>query len=54
LGCEKPRPLAKSSITTTSVVMDSLLVLMKATRFQHFGKGGLGLGWRNGFMLRII
>jgi hypothetical protein len=34
--------------------MDSLLVLMQATRFQHFGKGGPGPGWRNGFMLRII
>jgi hypothetical protein len=44
----------KSSITTTSVVMDSLLALMQATRFQYFGKGGPGPRWRNGFMLRII
>jgi hypothetical protein len=44
----------KNSITTTSVVMDLLLVLAQATRFQHFGKDGLEPGWRNGFMSSMI
>jgi hypothetical protein len=48
------RLLAKNSITTTSIVMDLLLVLTQATRFQHFGNDGLGPGWRNGFMSRMI
>jgi hypothetical protein len=50
----KTKATGKSSITTTLAVMDSLLTLMQATQFQHFGKGGLGPGWRNGFMLRMI
>jgi hypothetical protein len=44
----------KNSVTTTLVVMDLLLVPMRATRFQHFGKDGLGPGWRNDFMSRMI
>jgi hypothetical protein len=44
------RPWVKNSTTTTSVVMDLSLAPMQATRCRHFGKGGPGLGWKNGFM----
>jgi hypothetical protein len=48
------RILAKSSTTTTSVVMDLLLALMQATRCQHSRKDGPRHGWRSGFMLKMI
>jgi hypothetical protein len=38
------RLLGKNSITTTSVVIDSLPIPMQATLFQHFGKDGMGPG----------
>jgi hypothetical protein len=46
----RQRPWVKNSTTTTSVVMDLSLAPMQATRCRHFGKGGPGLGWKNGFM----
>jgi hypothetical protein len=52
--CTRQRRPAKNSITTTSVVTDSLLTLMQATRCQHTRKDGPGPRWRNGFMLKII
>jgi hypothetical protein len=44
----------KEQYHNTSVVTDSLLALMQATRFQHTGKDGPEPGWRNGFMLKMI
>jgi hypothetical protein len=44
------RLLAKNSTTTTSVVIDLLLAPTQATRCQHFGRDGLGPGWKSGFM----
>jgi hypothetical protein len=40
----------KNSTTTTSVVMDLSSVPTQATQCQHFGRDGLKLGWKNGFM----
>jgi hypothetical protein len=44
------KAMGKDSTTTTSVVMDLSLAPMQATRCQRFGRDGLELGWKNGFM----
>jgi hypothetical protein len=48
------RPPGRSSIATTSVVMDSLLDPMQAIQFPHSERDGLDPGWKSGFMLRMI
>jgi hypothetical protein len=48
--CMRRRPWVKSSITTTLVVMDLSPVPTQATQCQHFGRDGLKIGWKNGFM----
>jgi hypothetical protein len=53
-SCTRQRPLVKSSITTTLVVMASFLAPKQVILFRHFGKGGPGSGWRNGFMSKMI
>jgi hypothetical protein len=50
----RQRPLVKSSITTTLVVMASFLASKQVIPFRHFRKGGPGPGWRNGFMSKMI
>jgi hypothetical protein len=50
----RQRPLVKNSTTTTSVVMDLLVVPMQATRYQHSGKDGLSPGWESNFTLKMI
>jgi hypothetical protein len=44
------RPWVKNSTITTSIVMDLSSVPTQATQCQHFGRDGLELGWKNGFM----
>jgi hypothetical protein len=43
-------PGVKNSIITILVAMVSLLVLAQAAQCQLFGRGGLGPGWKSGFM----
>jgi hypothetical protein len=43
------RPWAKNNIITILVVMDLPLAPTQATRYQHSGKDGQELGWRNRF-----
>jgi hypothetical protein len=45
----KRNPRVKNSTITILVATASLLVLVQATQCQPFGRGGLGLGWKNGF-----
>jgi hypothetical protein len=52
--CTRRRPLVKSSITTTLVVMASFLAPKQVILFRHFVKGGPGPRWRNGFMSKMI
>jgi hypothetical protein len=43
-------PGVKNNIITILVAMASLLILAQAAQCQLFGRGGLGPGWKSGFM----
>jgi hypothetical protein len=43
-------PGVKNSIITILFDIASLLALAQGTQCQLFGRGGLGPGWKSGFM----